>query len=298
MKIVIAGASGFIGRPLTAALQRGGHQVIRLVRTTERADHTIFWNPSERNLASAALEGVDAVINLAGENIAGGRWSAERRERIMRSRVDATGTLVAAFARLQRKPAVFLSASAAGYYGDRGDEALTEGSGIGQGFLSEVCLAWETHAEQAAKLGIRTALLRFGVVLAADGGALAKMLPLFRLGLGGPLGSGEQWMSWISRDDVLGAIEHALTHDRCAGPLNLVAPNPVTNADFTRILARALRRPAILPAPVWALRLAFGQMADEALLASQRVIPERLTGSGYAFRHPALPDALSAALDR
>lgn len=296
MKIVVAGASGFIGHALVGALRADGHTVQRLVRGTavEQPDQ-ILWSSAAGECDLDALGGTDALINLAGENI-GRRWTAARRERIMRSRVDSTRTLVAAMTELTPRPAVFLSASAAGYYGSRGDEVLTEASAIGHGFLPEVCLAWETHAHGAARLGVRTALLRFGTVLAPGGGALARMLPLFRLGLGGRLGSGRQWMSWVSRADVVAAIRHALLDARCSGALNVVAPMPVTNAEFTATLGRVLRRPAFLPAPAWALRLAFGEMADEALLASTRAVPARLTELGFRFRHPTLETALSGAL--
>ncbi len=297
MKIVIAGASGLIGGALGPALRAAGHEVFRLVRRDARAGDEIGWDPAKGAIDSARLEGVDGVINLAGENLGAGRWTAARRERILRSRVDATRTLVVAVAKLARKPAVLLSASAVGYYGDRGDEPLTEAAGIGHGFLPEVCLAWETHAEGAARAGIRTVLMRFGLVLARDGGALARMLPLFRLGLGGRLGSGTQWMSWASLNDVVGAIQHALGTAGLRGPVNIVAPGAVTNAEFTRVLARVLHRPAVLPVPRVALRLAVGRgMADEALLASTRAVPEKLLGSGYAFRYPELETALRAML--
>lgn len=298
MKIVVAGASGLVGSALVPALRTAGHEVFRLVRRAPAAPDEIPWDPAQGDLAPAALAGADAFVNLAGENVGAGRWTAARRERILRSRVDATRTLVAAMKQLRPAPAVFLSASAVGFYGDRGDEPLTESSALGHGFLPEVCLAWETHAEAAARAGIRTVLLRFGMILAGQGGALAKMLPLFRLGLGGRLGPGTQWMSWISLPDAVGAIQHALATPACVGPLNVVAPGPVPNAAFTATLARVLRRPAILPAPAWALRLAFGRMADEALLASLRVQPAALGGSGYAFQHPTLEAALHAVLAR
>lgn len=298
MKIVIAGASGTVGSVVVPALRQAGHEVRRLVRRAAQGADEITWNPAVGEFDQAALERerVDAVINLAGENVAGGRWTERRREEILRSRVDTTRTLVRAMQGMARKPAAFLCASAVGFYGEGGDTVLTEASGIGHGFLPEVCLAWETHAKGAARSGVRTALLRFGVVLTHEGGALAKMLPLFRAGLGGRLGSGRQWMSWIGSEDVVGAVQHALADERCAGPINFVAPGAVTNAEFTATLARVLKRPAVLPAPAWALRLAFGQMADEALLASARAAPVRLTETGYAFRHPSLETALRAVL--
>jgi uncharacterized protein (TIGR01777 family) len=298
MRVAIAGASGLIGRALGAAWRDAGHEVKRLVRRAARSPDEITWNPATGELDPRELAGVDAIVNLAGENIAGGRWTAARRERILRSRVDATRTLVQALAKLERRPRVFVSASAVGFYGDRCDEVLTEASAIGHGFLPEVCLAWETHAEGAARLGVRTTLLRFGMVLAAEGGALAKMLPVFRVGVGGRFGSGRQWVSWISIADAVGAICFALENERCAGPVNIVAPQPVTNAEFARTLACVLHRPALLPAPAWALRVAFGRMADEALLASTRAVPQKLEASGYAFRHADLESALRDILRR
>ena len=298
MKIVIAGASGFVGRALTSALRASGHDVFRLVRNRgARAVDEIGWNPAAGEIDIARLQGVGAIINLAGENLAGGRWTAARRERILRSRVDATRTLVTAMAGLERKPDVFISASAVGFYGERGDEVLTETSGMGNGFLSEVCLAWETHAEGATRHGVRTVILRFGMILGREGGALAKMLPLFRLGLGGSLGSGRQWTSWIAMGDVVGVVSHVLRDVRCAGPMNVVAPKPVTNREFAASLGHALHRPAIIPAPAWALRLAFGRtMADEVLLSSVRAAPGRLREAGYPFQHHTLESALAAIL--
>ena len=298
MKVVIAGASGMVGSALTPALRAAGHDVLRLVRGgAAHAPDEIVWDPATGGIDERRLEGAEAVINLSGENLGAGRWTAARRERILRSRVDATRTLVTTMAKLARKPEVFLSASAIGYYGDRGDEVLTEASEIGHGFLPEVCLAWETHAEGASRFGVRTALLRFGLILARNGGALAKMRPLFRLGVGGRLGSGRQWMSWVGIDDVVSVVGHALQEERCRGPVNVVAPGAVTNAEFTHTLAQALHRPAIVPVPALALRVVLGRaMADEALLSSVRAAPERLREAGYRFRHPMLAAALAAVL--
>ncbi len=295
MKILVAGSSGLIGRALVPALDAAGHEVLRLVRRPVAGEEEIFWNPAAREIDPARIAGVDAIVNLAGENIAAGRWTAARREKILRSRVDATQTLVGACARVARKPAIFVNASAIGYYGDRGDEELPETAGAGVGFLPEVCLIWETNAEGAARAGLRTVLLRFGVVLARDGGALAKMLPIFRLGLGGRLGRGDQWMSWVSIEDVVRAIQHVLADPRCRGPMNVVAPSPVTNADFTIALAHALSRPAAFHAPAWLLRGAFGALARETLLASTRAAPRRLLETGFVFRHGDLAAALQAA---
>lgn len=296
MRIVVAGASGFIGRELVAALRRRGDEVLCLVRRPAAAAGEMAWNPAARELDAAGMEGVDAVVNLAGENIAGGRWSASRREKILRSRVDATQTLVAACAKRARKPAVFVSASAVGYYGDGGDRELGESAPAGVGFLPEVALVWETNAEGAGRAGIRTVLLRFGVVLGRDGGALAKLLPAFRLGLGGRLGSGRQWMSWIARADAVAAILHAVDHERCAGPMNVVAPAPVTNAEFAATLAARLGRPSVFPTPKWLLRMVFGEMADATLLASTRAVPGQLRQTGFTFRHETLDGALREEL--
>ena len=296
MKVVVAGASGLIGRALVAALRAAGHEVRVLVRRVATSRDEISWDPNAGICPPGALAEADAVINLAGENVGAGRWTEQRRERILRSRVDATRTLVAALKDASPRPRVFLNASAVGFYGDRGEEVLTEASGMGHGFLPEVCLAWETHAENAARLGVRTGLLRFGVVLAREGGALPKMLPLFRGGLAGRLGHGRQWMSWVSVDDAVGAVLHVLREPRCAGPLNITAPAAVRNAEFTATLGRVLRRPAILPAPAWVLRLVLGHMADETLLSSTRVEPRRLVETGFDFRHPTLEQALQAVL--
>lgn len=297
-RILIAGASGMVGRALGPLLETQGHQVVRLVRGRTETAGTLYWNPAAGELDAEKMEGFDAVVNLAGENVGAGRWTAARREAILRSRIDTTKTLVMAMAKLARKPEVFVNASAVGFYGERGDEELTEESAIGLGFLPEVCLVWETHAEGAARAGIRTALMRFGVVLSPEGGALAKLLPLFRAGLGGRVGHGRQWMSWVSLDDAVGAIYHALMEPRCAGPVNVVAPEAVTNAEFSAMLGRVLHRPAVLPVPALALRAVFGEMADATLLASTRAMPARLLGTGYSFRQGALEAALRSGLGR
>lgn len=271
----------------------------RLVRRTAKVEDEIVWNPARGEIDRRLVAGAGAIVNLAGENLGAGRWTPARREAIRRSRIEATQTLVAAIAASEVKPAVFVNASAVGVYGDCGDEIVTEASPAGRGFLADVCEAWEAAAERATALGVRTVRLRFGVILAARGGALAKMLPLFRLGLGGRMGAGRQWMSWISLEDVIGVATHVVRDARAAGPVNAVAPRPVTNADFAGTLGRVLRRPAILPVPAWALRAAVGRgMADEALLASTRVQPRRLEEWGYAFRHPTLEQALRAELAR
>jgi uncharacterized protein (TIGR01777 family) len=296
MKIVVAGASGLIGSALVAGLRRQGHEVVRLVRGGPAEAGDVKWNPGAGELDAAEIEGADAIVNLCGANVGAGRWTEARRRELWDSRIDATRTLVLALDRLARKPAVLLNASAIGIYGERGAEELTESSAIGHGFLPELCLAWETHAEGAARRGVRTASLRFGLVLAREGGALAKMLPIFRLGLGGRLGDGRQLMSWIGLDDAVGAIAHVLAETRCQGPVNVVAPGAVTNAEFTATLARVLRRPAGLPVPAGLLRLFFGQMARETVLASARVRPARLQATGYRFRHETLEAALHHAV--
>jgi uncharacterized protein (TIGR01777 family) len=297
-RVLVAGASGLLGRALGALLETQGHTVVRLVRRPARATGEVAWNPAEGQLDPAALVGIDAIVNLAGENVGAGRWTERRRTAILRSRVDATRTLVLAMQKMDRKPEVLVSASAVGFYGHRGDERLLEAAPIGHGFLPGVCLAWETHAEGAARLGVRTALLRFGVVLTTAGGALARMLPVFRLGLGGRVGDGRQWMAWVGREDALGALYHAIVDTRWRGPINVVAPEAVTNAQFAAELGQVLRRPAVLPVPALALQAIFGAMADETLLASTRAEPRALAKLGYRFRHATLAAALRHEVGR
>jgi uncharacterized protein (TIGR01777 family) len=297
-RVVLAGASGLVGTAVRRSLLARGCVVRQLVRREPRAAGEIRWNPGRGELDIGALEAADFVCNFAGENIAGGRWTAERKAAIVGSRVDATRTLVNAMLATARRPVGFLSASGVGVYGDGGDAVATESSVGGTGFPAEVCRRWETEALRAASGGIRTCCLRLGVVLAPEGGALAKLLPPFRLGLGGPLGSGRQWMSWIALDDVVGAVEHLLANTSLQGALNVTSPEPVTNAEFTRELGRALRRPAVLRVPAWVLRAALGEMADATLLASTRAVPGRLLGAGYVFRHQTLASALRAVLGR
>lgn len=292
MNILVSGSTGLIGSALVPALGAAGHRVRRLVRgPSGGAGGDVRWDPEAGVLDAGGLEGCDAVVHLAGENIAG-RWTAAKKRRIRDSRVKGTGLLAQALARLGRPPRVLVCASAIGYYGDRGAEAMREDSPRGKGFLAEVCAEWEAAAAPAAQKGIRVVNLRFGVVLSPRGGALAKMLLPFRLGLGGTVGRGNQWMSWIAIDDAVGAILHALQSEALRGPANAVAPNPVTNRDFTRALGRAVRRPTIFPMPAFAARLAFGEMAEELLLASTRVEPVKLLATRYAFRHPEVEGAL------
>jgi uncharacterized protein len=301
MRFLIAGASGLVGRALTAFLQTQGHTVMRLVRRATRERDEVFWNPAKGEIDPQAMRGVDAVVNLSGEGVADGRWTAERKEAILRSRVDSTRTLVSAMAAVQSerlRPFVFVSASATGVYGNRGDEVLDEGATNGTGFLSDVCTAWEREAVAADALGVRVVELRTGVVLTPAGGALAKLLPVFQAGVGGRLGDGRMWMSWISLDDLTGAIYHAVLDRRCDGPVNAVAPQAVTNAEFTRVLGKVLRRPAVLPVPEAALRAVFGEMAEETLLSSARVVPGKLAEAGYGFRHENVESALRHLLGR
>lgn len=290
--ILVTGASGLVGRALVSQLRAEGWVVRTLVRRPPTGPDEFFWNPARGELDPSALAGVGAVVHLAGENIAAGRWTARRKAAIRDSRTGPTRLLAEACAARSDRPTVFISASATGLYGDRVDERLDESAASGSGFLAEVCQAWEAALTPATQAGIRTVALRTGVVLTRDGGALAKMLPAFRLGLGGRLGSGRQWFSWITLDDLVGVIRLALQQPLLHGPVNAVAPEAVTNAIFTATLGRVLRRPAGLPVPAFALRLLFGEMADAALLAGARVEPRRLQASGYVFRHPQLEPAL------
>lgn len=298
LRFLVSGAAGMVGRALVPFLRSQGHEVVRLVRHKTRATDEIFWDPLKGLLDLSHARPFDAVIHLAGENIASGRWTTARREKIRASRVLGTRTLVTALDRLRHRPFALVTASATGFYGDAGNAKLFEDEKRGGGFLAELCEAWEREAAVARGFGIRVAKLRTGVVLTPSGGALKKLLPLFKKGLGGRIGSGDQWMSWIGIDDLLGAIYHAVLDQRCSGPVNAVSPEPVTNAEFTATLARVLRRPAFLPVPAMALRAAFGAMAEETLLASQRVLPGRLDEAQYVFRHERLEMALRHVLGR
>jgi uncharacterized protein (TIGR01777 family) len=293
-KILVTGVSGPIGQALLPSLQERGYQVTRMVRGPARGADQISWDPA-RPVAPQSVSGFDAVIHLAGESIVG-RWNAAKKARIRDSRVQGTRHLSAALASAEARPRIFISGSAIGFYGDRGQQVLREDSPPGHGFLPEVCMEWEAATEVAQAAGIRTVHLRTGVVLSRKGGALEKMLPPFKMGLGGKLGSGSQWFSWIAVGDMVGGIHHILGNNAMTGPVNMVAPNAATNLEFTKTLASVLSRPAIFPVPAFAARLAFGEMADALLLASQRVEPAQLKSTGYAFLYPDLRGALEALL--
>lgn len=299
MKIVVSGSHGLVGKALLKSLTDDGHEVFRLVRHEPIfGDPEIWWDPSEGRIDAEHLEGHDVVVHLAGESIASGRWTGEKKREILESRVKGTLLLSESLARLSRPPSVFLSASAIGYYGDRDDELLTEQSAPGDDFLSKVCIEWEDATKPAREKGIRTVHSRFGIILDDKGGALAKMLTPFRMGIGGRIGSGKQWMSWIALDDVVGGLKFLMGETSTRGPVNFVAPNPVTNAEFTTTLGRALRRPTLFPVPEFGVRLAFGEMADALLLSSQRVEPTILKSKGFVFRWPMLDAALRHILSR
>ena len=299
MIVAVSGAGGLIGSALISSLRASGHRAVALVRRAPRpGEDALGWDPSSGALTPANSAVADAVIHLAGESIMGLRWTVEKKRRIRESRVTATRLLAQTLTRLPKPPTVLICASGIGYYGSRGDGVVTEDSRQGTGFLADLARDWEAATATAIAQGIRVVSLRIGVVLSKQGGALATMLTPFRLGLGGVVGSGAQWMSWIALDDVIGAIVHILSTDGLRGPVNAVAPAPVTNAEFTRTLGRVLGRPTLVPLPAFAARLALGEMADELLLTSQRVLPARLEASGYSFRHPSLEGALRAELGR
>ena len=293
-RVAITGATGLVGTALGAALRARGHEVLAISRNPGPGG--IRWNPSHGEIDLATLEGVDAIVHLAGENLAGSRWTAERKRLLRDSRVAITSWLAESLALLDRKPAVLIAASAIGIYGNRRDEMLDESSAPGDDFLAELVVNWEAAADAAVQEGIRVVQPRFGIILSPDGGALARMVPPFRLGLGGPMGNGRQWMSWIAIDDIVGGIEHAIATGSLNGPVNFTSPDPVRNADFAHALGAVLHRPAVIPLPAFALRLAFGEMADVALLASQRVLPTKLLASGYVIRHTKIEAALETIL--
>ena len=293
-RILVSGVSGPIGAALLPPFKTRGYEVTRLVRGAVTGEDQVAWDPG-KPIAPAAVSGFDAVIHLAGESIVG-RWTEEKKAKIRDSRVGGTTALAEALAQAKEKPQVFASSSAIGYYGDRGNELLNEHSSPGSGFLPEVCRDWEAATKAAVDAGIRTVQMRTGVVLSKNGGALGKMLTPFRLGMGGRIGDGQQWMSWIDVQDMVGAIHHVLKSDLLQGPVNMVAPKPVTNEEFTKTLASALSRPAIFPLPAFAVKLAFGEMGETVLLGSQRVEPTQLVMSGYPFRFSTLRASLESIL--
>jgi uncharacterized protein len=297
MKVLISGATGMIGSALTRELESKGHQTTRLTRSPG-SDDDVGWDPSAGEIDASRLEGVDAVVHLAGESIAEGRWTAERKRRILESRRLGTGLLARTIANLSEPPGVMVGASAVGYYGDRGNELLREDSGPGNNFLGEVCRVWEKAADPAREAGIRVVHTRFGIVLTPKGGALGTTLPIFKLGGGGRIGSGRQYWSWVALDDVVGSIIHALENDSVEGPINVGSPNPLTNAEYTKVLGKVLNRPTVFPLPAPAARLMLGEIADELLLASARMEPAKLEETGYEFRYPELEDALRHLLNK
>ena len=298
MRILITGANGLIGGALQRTFREKGYEMLLASRGTPKSDQYIRWNVdsgfADEDLGR--LEGLAAVIHLAGESISGLRWTEEKKKAIRDSRVLGTRSIIETLARLEKKPKVFISGSAIGFYGDRGNDEMTEASAAGDTFLSHVCKEWEAESRRAEDMGIRTVLPRTGIVLSKDGGALSVMLTPFRLGVGGVVGSGKQWMSWVSLEDVVGALNFALENENLRGAVNVVAPNPVTNEEFTRTLGSVLYRPTILPLPEFAVNLVFGEMGDALLLDSTRVLPKRLRDAGYEFRFTDLKAALEAAV--
>lgn len=299
MNILITGSTGMIGTVLIEALKKQNHRVTRLVRSPKpNSEPTVLWNPASGTLNAKDVEGFDAVVHLAGESIAASRWTEAQKARIRDSRVQGTALLSATLAKLAKPPKVLVCASAIGFYGNRGEEILREDSKIGTGFLAEVCQEWEDAAAPAKHKGIRVVHLRLGVVMSPKGGALAKMLLPFKLGLGGVVGNGKQYWSWVSLDDVIGAFLYALQNENLSGAVNAVAPRAVTNAEFTKTLGKVLSRPTIFPLPGFAARLVLGEMADDLLLSSARIEPARLLAAGYQFKHPDLEGALRALLGK
>ncbi len=299
MKVLITGSSGLIGSALTSALTVQGHQVVRLVRRTVNGEEGVAkWDPAAGKLDPAVFEGVDAVVNLAGESIAAGRWTPQRKARIRESRVPGTRLLSDTMAQLAHPPEVLVSASAVGYYGSRGEEALSEDEPPGAGFLPEVCVDWEAATEPAKQRGIRVVNLRIGMVLSGKGGALQPMAAAFKMGVGGRLGNGRQFMAWIAIDDLVSAIMYVIAKNALNGPVNAVAPSPVSNREFTKTFGKILGRPTVLAMPAFAARLVFGEMADALLLASVRVEPQRLLFGGFVFWHPQLEGALRHVLGK
>jgi uncharacterized protein len=305
MRILVSGSTGFLGTSVVETLEREGHSITRLVRpdtslpgAASGSGQTVAWDPVAGKFDAGAAEGAEALVHLAGASIGEGRWNASRKRLLRTSRIDATRHLIGALAKLQRPPRVIVAASAMGYYGNRGDETLTETSAPGNDFLAGLCREWEEETARGAEFGARVVSLRFGIILAAHGGALPRMLTPFKMGVGGRLGTGRQWMSWLTLEETVRVIEFALANEDLVGPVNAVTPNPVRNVEFTKILAKTLHRPAIFPAPAFALRLALGEMADALLLGSQKVMPAKLASAGYEFLQPDLANALGKVLGR
>lgn len=297
MKVLISGSHGLIGSAVSSFLSGKGHEIVRLVRRRPKPDGAeVYWNPTGGTIDTSPIVGIDAVINLAGESIYG-RWTEDKKKEIRNSRVEGTRLLAETISKLPDPPQVFISASASGYYGNRGIEVLTEDSGAGTGFLADLCVKWEAATQPAIDSGIRVVITRNGIVLSPRGGALEQMLVPFKLGIGGRMGSGSQYMSWIAIDDLVNGIDRVLSDEKLSGPINMTSPNPVTNRDFTETLGNVLSRPTILSIPSIMLRIAFGEMADQALLASQRMIPRRLLDSGFKFNFAELPTALRHLLE-
>lgn len=299
MRVLISGSTGLLGSAVVQALEARGDTVLRLVRDSKGGfEEEVHWDLATQFIEKDKLEGIDAVIHLAGEPIAAPRWTDDKKRKIRDSRVVGTQILAHALASLENPPKHFLCASAIGYYGNQGDTVLTESSPPGSGFLASVCKEWENATQPAADAGIRVVHLRLGVVLSADGGALPLMLKPFKMGVGGQVGNGKQYMAWITRDDLVGIVLYILDHQSLAGPVNVVAPDPVTNKEFTKIMGKVLNRPTAIPTPAFAVRMALGEMADEMLLTSARVVPEKLKDAGFAYKHPDLETALRHEIER
>ncbi len=298
MDVLVSGSTGLIGTALGRALAERGHRVVRLVRSGGGGAGAVRWDPSAGTIEAERLEGIDAVVHLAGESIAEGRWTAQKKNRILESRRQGTGLLARTIAGLRTPPQVMVSTSAVGYYGDRGNELLSETSPPGDLFLSRVCVEWEKAADPAREGGIRVVHPRIGIVLSTEGGALKTTLPIFKLGLGGKIGSGRQYWPWITLDDVVGAMIHAIDDESLSGPVNVGAPDPSTNAEFTKVLGRVLNRPTVFPLPAPVARLMLGEVADELLLPSARMEPAKLKETGYEYRHPELEGAFRHLLNR
>ena len=298
MKVVLAGASGFLGSALQADLASHGHTITTLVRRAPADSSEVRWDPAAGELDPAVLAGADAVISLSGVGISDKRWTPAYKKLLLTSRTEPTGTIARTLAALPEadRPGTWLSASAVGYYGERGDQSLPEGAAAGTGFLAKLVVDWEAATEPAVAAGVRVAVLRTGLVLAASGGLMKRLVPLFKIGIGGKLGSGKQYQAWISLEDEIGAIRYVLEHDELAGPINLTGPDPVRNAEFSAVLGSVLRRPSIFPTPAFGIRLVLGEFADEGVLVSQRAVPEALLAAGYRFSHPDVRSALEWAV--